>query len=191
MQSVSTTYLNKSELRRAVLAELKLLTPEQKHDYSAKIQNKLVSKLQNRTGVWAAFQPMITEPNLQWTAISQNIQWCFPMVIGNNLLFKHSVKSFQKNHWGFNEPADGVVVATHELAGLIIPGLAFDQVGTRLGRGQGYFDRALKNYTGSKIGVCFHLAMKDHVFAEEHDLRCHSILTEIKTFEIEGVKSWN
>lgn len=191
MQSVSSTYLNKSDLRRAVLAELKLLTAKQKDDYSAKIQTKLTAKLSNQTGKWAAFQPMGSEPKMQWAAISQNIQWCFPLVIGNTLLFKHSVKAFQKNHWGFDEPTDGVVVSTHELAGLVIPGLAYDIAGTRLGRGQGYFDRALKNYTGFKIGVCFNLALRDQVFAEDHDLRCHSILTEIKTVEIEGVTSWN
>lgn len=188
MQSVSSSYINKTEMRHAVLAELKQLTAVQKEDYSAEIQKKLTAKLQHEVGIWAAFQPMGSEPKLNWAAASQSIQWCFPVIIGNNLLFKHSVKSFQKNHWGFNEPLDGVAVSTHELAGLVIPGLAFDPSGVRLGRGQGYFDRALKNYTGSKIGVCFHLAIKDHVFAEEHDLRCHSILTEIKTFEIEGVR---
>lgn len=191
MQSVSSTYLNKSDLRRAVLAELKLLTASQKDDYSAAIQTKLTAKLNTQAGIWAAFQPMGSEPKINWSVVSQKIQWCFPLVIDNNLLFKHSVKLFRMNQWGFNEPVDGVLISANELTGLVIPGLAYDLVGTRLGRGQGYFDRALKNYTGFKIGVCFNLALRDYVFAEDHDLRCHSILTEIKTVEIEGVKSWN
>lgn len=192
MQSVSSAYLNKSDLRCAILAELKLLTAKQKDDYSAEIQTRLTAKLSAQVGTyWAAFQPMGFEPKITWSTVSQKIQWCFPLVIGNNLFFKHSVGAFQKNHWGFNEPVDGVLISTNELTGLVIPGLAYDLAGTRLGRGQGYFDRALKNYTGFKIGVCFNLALRDHVFAEDHDLRCHSILTEIKTVEIEGVKSWN
>ena len=178
-------------MRSAVLAELKLLTAQQKDDFSVEIQTKLTAKLSTQVGTWAAFQPMGIEPKINWSVVSQKIQWCFPVVVGNNLLFKHSVKSFQKNHLGFNEPVDGVLISASELVGLVIPGLAYDLAGIRLGRGQGYFDRALKNYAGFKIGVCFNLALRDHVFAEDHDLRCHSILTEIKTVEIEGVKSWN
>ncbi len=178
-------------MRRAVLAEINRLSLEQKLEFSVLIQEKLTKKLSGKSGFWAAYQPLNSEPSIQWSAVSTDIQWCFPFLVGTDLVFKHSVTEFQKNHWGFNEPVDGVLVSTQSLAGLVIPAVAFDKKGTRLGRGQGYFDRALKNYTGSLIGVCFHLAIKDQVFAEDHDLRCHSILTENKTFEIEGAQTWN
>lgn len=48
---------------------------------------------------------------------------------------------------GFRQPLAGaVVVPHHEVAVVLVPGLAFDRRGTRLGRGRGYYDRLLARF---------------------------------------------
>ena len=61
----------------------------------------------------------------------------------------------------------------------IIPGVAFDAKGNRLGRGQGFYDRLLtrlQHYDIYKIGVCFDFQRVEHVPTEPHDIPMDEIL---------------
>ena len=178
-------------MRRAVLRDLAQLSVENKKYYSESIQNKLTEELKNLNGSWAAFMPLGSEPQLNWSAISQNIQWCFPVTNNKQLSFITGATSFEKNNFGFWEPKGGKTIKTSDIQGFIVPGLAFDLHGNRLGRGQGYYDQTLKNYKGFIFGVCFHTALKDQVPTQDHDLKCHLILTENQSVVIEGVRTWN
>ena len=71
---------------------------------------------------------------------------------------------------------------------VLVPGLAFDQNGGRLGMGGGYYDRVLNEIT-IKIGVCFGGQIVDFVPLEAHDVRMNFVASEaglnaIKTSEI-------
>ena len=178
-------------MRRAALRDLAQLSVENKKYYSESIQNKLTEELKNLNGSWAAFMPLGSEPQLSWSAISQNIQWCFPVINEKQLSFIKGATSFEKNNLGFWEPKGGETINTSDLQGFIVPGLAFDLHGNRLGRGQGFYDQTLKNYKGFVFGVCFHTALKDQVPTQDHDLKCHLILTENQSVVIEGVRTWN
>ena len=52
----------------------------------------------------------------------------------------------------------------------LIPGLAFDAQGHRLGRGKGYYDRFLKDFKGQTIGVCFDFQKVAEVPVDAHDV---------------------
>lgn len=54
----------------------------------------------------------------------------------------------------------------------IIPGVAFDKAGHRLGRGKGYYDRMLADTAFDnvpKVGLCFDFQLVDHLPVDEHD----------------------
>lgn len=61
---------------------------------------------------------------------------------------------------------------------ILIPGLAFTEKGHRLGRGKGFFDRYLENYSGLKLGLCFELQLESDLPVEEHDQLMDFIITE-------------
>jgi len=63
---------------------------------------------------------------------------------------------------------------------VIVPGVAFDRKGHRLGFGAGYYDRFLPKLRPGvkKIAVAFEVQLVDSVPAEEHDIRMDAILTE-------------
>ena len=69
-------------------------------------------------------------------------------------------------------------VAIHDALGALVPGLAFDKKGQRLGRGGAYFDRALKNFQGLKVGLAYSWQWVDALPREEHDIPMDVILSE-------------
>ncbi len=60
----------------------------------------------------------------------------------------------------------------------LIPGLAFDRNGNRLGRGKGYFDALLQSAPGVKIALTYDFQLMDKVPTESHDIRMDFIVTE-------------
>lgn len=59
----------------------------------------------------------------------------------------------------------------------VIPGVAFDRRGNRLGRGRGYYDRLLPRLANAyKVGLCFPCQLLDGVPAEEHDVRMDEVI---------------
>jgi 5-formyltetrahydrofolate cyclo-ligase len=80
---------------------------------------------------------------------------------------------------GVREPADGEPLSPDRLDLILVPGLAFDASGGRLGRGGGYYDRFLPRAEHARrIGVCFAQQVVERVPAGEDDARVHMLLTE-------------
>lgn len=73
--------------------------------------------------------------------------------------------------FGIMEPC-GEIFSDYEHIDLaIIPGMAFDQKGNRLGRGKGYYDRFLsRTHNIYKVGICFPFQLVDEVPIEEYDV---------------------
>jgi 5-formyltetrahydrofolate cyclo-ligase len=60
---------------------------------------------------------------------------------------------------------------------IIIPGIAFDQSNSRMGRGKAYYDRFLHSSKAIKIGVCFRFQLFDEIPADEHDIKMDMVIT--------------
>ncbi|MDB4277559.1 5-formyltetrahydrofolate cyclo-ligase [Gammaproteobacteria bacterium] len=90
---------------------------------------------------------------------------------------------YSKNQYNILEPAEGdeVKLSEHEL--IIVPSLAVDQDGYRLGYGGGYYDRFFATQSGLTqrpliIGFLFDCQRVSSVFGEEHDIKFDYIFTE-------------
>ncbi len=60
----------------------------------------------------------------------------------------------------------------------VIPGVAFDRYGNRLGRGKGYYDQFLcRHPTVYTIGICFPFQMTDTIPTEPHDIPVNEVVT--------------
>ncbi len=68
---------------------------------------------------------------------------------------------------------------------LLIPGLAFDEQGYRLGRGGGYYDRLLTNFKGVKIGIVYSCSYNGALPRLEHDEPVDYIVTEKALIKVE------
>ena len=80
-------------------------------------------------------------------------------------------------HGILEPPADSPVMPLNQLDLVLVPGVAFDLHGRRLGRGFGHYDRLLENIRGFKCGVGFDQQIRAELPEEPHDARLDCILT--------------
>ncbi len=60
---------------------------------------------------------------------------------------------------------------------VLVPGMAFDLSGNRLGRGRGFYDRLLAKVSGIKCGVAFDFQLLERIPTEPHDAKVDFMLT--------------
>jgi 5-formyltetrahydrofolate cyclo-ligase len=93
--------------------------------------------------------------------------------------------AFVKGAFGVLEPpADAPVLPLNRLDLILVPGLAFDRWGRRLGRGKGFYDRLLAHVTGLKCGVALDEQMVEELPEEPHDIAMDFILTPTRWLSV-------
>ena len=110
-------------------------------------------------------------------------RFLFPRIEGDELALYYyplDERDWIAHPHGFLEPDPGswekASPSSVDLA--IIPGLAFDSTGGRLGRGKGYYDRLLSHpgFRGVKIGICWPYQLLGSLPLEVHDIRMDSVI---------------
>ena len=82
---------------------------------------------------------------------------------------------------GLMEPLDSThVVPPEELDFIVVPALAYDKTGYRVGYGGGYYDRFLSRTQAYTVGITREKLMMDSVPREDHDIPVNCIVTEKK-----------
>jgi 5-formyltetrahydrofolate cyclo-ligase len=109
---------------------------------------------------------------------SRRKQILLPVVRGDALELRscHDPNDLILGAYGIKEP---VGAAFHDYARIdlaIVPGVAFDASGSRLGRGKGYYDKLLSELTAYKIGVCFPFQLLDELPVEAFDIRMDEVI---------------
>ncbi len=69
---------------------------------------------------------------------------------------------------------------------VIVPGIAFDESGGRIGQGKGYYDRFLSQTKALRIGYCYEEQLTESVPMDEHDLYMDYIVTESRVIKCSG-----
>ncbi|MEM1126235.1 MAG: 5-formyltetrahydrofolate cyclo-ligase [Bacteroidota bacterium] len=82
------------------------------------------------------------------------------------------------NTWGIGEPTGGELVPKGDLDAVVVPALAADSLGTRLGTGQGYYDAFLQGCALPRIGLLYAACFLDFIPADPHDVPLTHIVTE-------------
>ena len=86
----------------------------------------------------------------------------------------------KKGLFGIPEPLNPVWAEADELDLILVPGMAFDFAGNRLGRGGGFYDRLLPQYDAIRAGICFDFQTLEEIPTESHDCRVDLLVTESK-----------
>lgn len=92
----------------------------------------------------------------------------------------HGMESLRKGSFGIMEPVTPAIDSMEmpQIDVAIIPGMAFDGNGNRLGRGKGYYDRFLSRACVKyKIGVCFPFQKVESVPCEANDIRMDKVVS--------------
>jgi len=91
-----------------------------------------------------------------------------------------SMEDVHESTYGIAEPHfhPDKALALMDLDAVIVPGLAFDRLHHRLGRGKGYYDRFLSTLpeTVTTVGLAFDFQLTESLPTEAHDMRLHQII---------------
>lgn len=90
----------------------------------------------------------------------------------------HANTELVAGQWDVLEPSEHRLVADNEIDLMLVPGVAFDTNGERLGRGGGYYDRMLEKSRAYHVGVAFQFQVVDALTTEEHDMPMNLVVTE-------------
>jgi 5-formyltetrahydrofolate cyclo-ligase len=76
------------------------------------------------------------------------------------------------------DPARARIVAAAAIDLVVVPGVAFDPSGNRVGMGAGYYDRFLVENRGILVGLAWSSQVTGNLLCDGHDIRMHYLLTE-------------
>lgn len=83
-------------------------------------------------------------------------------------------------------PANAPEVALDTVDAILVPGLAYDHRGTRLGYGGGFYDRLLPGFRGLTVGVVWHALLVPELPREGHDCAVGWVATEGEWLMVDG-----
>jgi 5-formyltetrahydrofolate cyclo-ligase len=182
--------LTKAQLRREILAGRKL-RENLDSDQLNLTQQLLALVARTKPARVATYISFGSEPSTaQFIAelLKQNICVLVPKVNKDDLSwFEFDGESIASSTLGMGEP-DSMVLKESTLADtdlLVIPALAIDRLGNRLGRGKGYFDRTLASTSnGHVVAICFESEFVRELPVESHDRRVNLLVTEVATYDL-------
>ncbi len=175
--------LTKDQLRRIFKQKLAQISPEQRLEKSKKACQILISAEQfQKAQVVMFYLAMPQEIN---TADAMTVAWQQKKTVVVPKVFWDKKKmtavrinsfddEFSTEVAGLRNPKSNDEVSPESIDLVIVPGLAFDRSGLRLGRGGGYYDKYLadKKLTAKKCGFCFaeQLLKEDNLPVSENDI---------------------
>jgi 5-formyltetrahydrofolate cyclo-ligase len=177
----------KAALRTQALAELGKIPMESRATGSAQACALLMQQpLWVQANSVLLFSPIQGEPDiwpLMESAIAEGKVVSLPRFLPKSGSYAacrvlDSKGDIQPGHFGIREPREHCpTVQLNQLDFVLVPGVAFDVRGCRLGRGRGFYDRLLTAVRGTKCGVAFDQQIVSEIPVEPHDIQLDCILT--------------
>ncbi|WP_456402214.1 5-formyltetrahydrofolate cyclo-ligase [Persephonella sp.] len=110
-----------------------------------------------------------------------------PKVKGEDILpiQIRSLDSLKKGYAGIMEP-EGEAFPVEKIDVVVVPAVAFDTSGHRIGYGKGYYDRLLKNVKGLKVGLAYDFQVIEKIPSQSHDIPVDLIITPTRIINTKG-----
>ena len=173
--------MEKKELRAHIKALKKQHTKEQLLEQSERIMAKLERHPDfikaRKIMLYSALPDEVqTQAFLEKWHLDKQI--ILPTVVGDDIIpveFAADTR-FAVGDFNILEPQNEPYTGDFDL--IVVPGVAFDRNGNRLGRGRGYYDRFLSQHLDVKrIGICFDFQLVDEVPADPFDIRMDEVIS--------------
>lgn len=172
--------MDKNEIRRRIRARKILLNDEERHRGAMDVFEQL-SKM-------AAF--MMADHVLLYNSLPDELatreffdllprdkHYYLPRVNGPLLdILPYNAAQMHLGAFRIEEPDGDDIVDTDRIDLIIVPAVAYDRRGNRVGRGKGYYDRLLRGSRATKVGVCYPFQIVDEIDAEPHDVAVDYII---------------
>ena len=105
-----------------------------------------------------------------------------PRVNGVDLeILPYEESRLELGSFHIEEPTGTDTADPTEIELVVVPAVAYDKKGHRLGRGKGFYDRFLKTTKATKVGVGYEFQLMDEIPSEPHDVGMDMVITQSTT----------
>ena len=187
--------MDKKELRKIFSSKRDSLSFKEIHEKSLKICNIFFEtdtyKNSDKIFTYINYKSEFETSIIVEKAFKDNKKVCVPVMSGKKSeMYFIEIKSFDelsKNKYGILEPKldYNKIISSDEKTIIIVPALAFDNKGYRLGYGGGFYDNYLTHHKSLlNIGLAFDFQITDKLIIEEYDVPVDMIITETKKVKV-------
>lgn len=175
--------MNKQAMRGIVRSQKRAMTEEMIRQKSESIARQLFETPEYRNarsiyGYLPYNQEVRTLPILE-QALRDGKQVAVPKCYGDEMRFiwMDDLSRVEKGYAGIPEPIADGPVADDKTALVLMPGLAFDREGRRIGYGGGFYDKFLaREGDHPTVALCYDFQVFDHLETEEFDIPVDKVL---------------
>lgn len=186
----------KDSLRRLMLDRRSALSEDFQVSAAKAIEERLFSRVDWRDdspiGLYWAVRGEVPTRGIFQRLTREGVSVCLPRLDLEGLEFAgvRSEADLSAGAWGILAPDPKLpVVPVDRLGAILIPGVAFDLRGGRLGWGKGYFDRLLRGYHGKRWALAYDFQVLEKIPTDAHDEGVDGIFTESRMIEVGGPSS--
>jgi len=176
----------KHSLREQMLTRRRGMNAVLLREYSALAQRQLLElpefAMAKVIALYAPVNNEVETADLFLAGRREGKQLLFPRVAGRDLEFVEvsSWSELEPAAFGIAEPTGSSIVEPAAIDLMVVPGLAFDHFGYRLGYGKGFYDRYWhqKPQHGVLVGLAYNFQVVDRLPVEHHDIQLDLLVTE-------------
>ncbi|GHM99248.1 5-formyltetrahydrofolate cyclo-ligase [Cytophagales bacterium WSM2-2] len=188
----------KQEIRSKKLNQRLALSKNECDELSEKIGERFLSQVDlSSIRVLHIFLPIISRKEPDTRIIINGIKKDFPFirislprVEGDQMVNFYLGKEtrLEKNKWGIEEPVSGIPTSTEEIDLVVVPLLAFDREGNRLGYGKGFYDKFLNQCRRDcqKIGLSYFGPEDELIPTDTHDVPLNAVITPMQVYKFKS-----
>lgn len=112
---------------------------------------------------------------------NHGLRVAYPRVVASSRVLEFAEGPMQRGAFGLLEPS-GPALPLADISTFVIPGIAFDREGNRIGWGGGYYDATLAAAAGFRIGLAFDCQIIETIPRDVHDIGVDLVVTETTSY---------
>lgn len=180
--------MEKSDIRRKINAMRRMLSEEERQSAASDVFDRL-----EKTAAFLMADNVLMYHSLpdelstreflrKWGAKKH---FFLPRVNGVDLdILPYEESRLELGSFHIEEPTGEDTVDPSQIELMVIPAVAYDRNGNRLGRGKGFYDRLLSSAKATKIGVGYEFQLIDSIPVEPHDIPMDMVITQHTTIVV-------
>jgi 5-formyltetrahydrofolate cyclo-ligase len=151
-------------------------------NYSLRLNKKIIAlnEFKNAKSIfcYVSFDSEIDTYYLLQYCLENNKILCVPVIKDNKMIASRirSLDNFKKNNFNIPEPSEICEIKKNEIDLIIVPALAYNPLGFRLGYGKGFYDNYLKDYNGYTIGMIFKKFVTTDLIPDKYDIPVNKLI---------------
>lgn len=177
---------SKDEWRDGMRARKRALTPDwiTEHSQTAIDHLRTVEAVQRATRLacYCATPVEVQTRDFIGSCLADGKRVCVPRHLDDRNAYEwawiRTDTIWREGPWQVSEPEQHAPAAAEEIELAIVPAVAVDHYGHRLGHGGAHFDRLLARLTSLRVALVFEFQVQEQIPTEKHDVPVHVIVTD-------------